>query len=200
MKRIATLLMLAFGLSAPAVAATYAVGTCLPKLPSFSTISDAVAGVPAGSTIDVCPGTYNETVTILQPLTLQGITSADSDLVVISGGSLLDFTGAVTVISAAPVNISNIQVQPPGGGAPFGIVYTASSGTLNHVSSVGVGFGADINVVVNDGSSQTVAVKDSSLGGNPFDGILAVVGPGTLAVTVEGNSIVGATNGVTLAP
>ena len=42
--------------SASAFAATkYAVGTCQPHLPSYSTISQAVSSVPSGSTIEVCP-------------------------------------------------------------------------------------------------------------------------------------------------
>ena len=55
----------------------FAVGTCRPRLRSFTTIQAAVSGVPAGSTVLVCPGTYPEQVTITQPLSLQGI--ADSD-------------------------------------------------------------------------------------------------------------------------
>ncbi len=46
------------------IAATYAVGTCKPTLPSFLSISAAVSSVPAGSTIEVCPGTYAEQVII----------------------------------------------------------------------------------------------------------------------------------------
>lgn len=47
----------------PASAATYAVGSCKPTLQSFPTISLAVAHVPPGSTLDICPGTYPEQVT-----------------------------------------------------------------------------------------------------------------------------------------
>jgi len=43
-------------LSASSFAGTkYAVGTCRPSLPSYTTISQAVSGVPSGSTVLVCP-------------------------------------------------------------------------------------------------------------------------------------------------
>jgi hypothetical protein len=57
-------------------AATYWVGSCHAK--SYPTISAAVAAVPAGSTINVCPGTYQEQVFITQPLTLQGAKSGNN--------------------------------------------------------------------------------------------------------------------------
>ena len=66
------------------LAATYAVGTCKPRLPSFTTITAAVTSVPAGSVIDVCPGTYAEQFTISQPLTLQGIATGNAARAVIT--------------------------------------------------------------------------------------------------------------------
>ena len=65
-------------LTQPVLAATYYVGTC--KAGAFGSISAAVAAVPAGSTVDVCPGTYAEQVMINQVLTLQGISSAKATL------------------------------------------------------------------------------------------------------------------------
>src|ERR1700730_5101948 len=86
MLRIKTLSLLAIGLllAAPMFASTFAVGTCKPSLVSFTTISAAVIGVPPGSTIDVCPGTYPEQVTIAQPLTLKGISSGNAGQAVIT--------------------------------------------------------------------------------------------------------------------
>jgi hypothetical protein len=43
------------------------------SLPSYPTISQAVSGVPAGSTIYICPGTYAEQVLITKNLTLTGV-------------------------------------------------------------------------------------------------------------------------------
>src|ERR1700687_5029369 len=87
MSRPRVLFLLAIGLALavhPMLAATSAVGTCKPSLPSFTTISAAVSTVPPGSTVLVCPGTYSEQVTIAQPLTLKGITSGNAGQAVIT--------------------------------------------------------------------------------------------------------------------
>src|SRR5947209_3684596 len=67
-----------------ASAATVVVGSCRPKLQTYSTISQAVSSVPSGSTILICPGTYPEQVKITQPLTLRGVISGDSDRAIIT--------------------------------------------------------------------------------------------------------------------
>src|SRR5580704_7082327 len=104
-------------LAAPlALASTFAVGTCKPSLPSYTSISAAVSAVPAGSTVQVCPGTYAEQVFISQALTLEGITSGNSsDVVITVPGSGLTietddsgFSVAPLVAVNAAVNISNI--------------------------------------------------------------------------------------------
>jgi hypothetical protein len=50
----------------------------------FPSIQYAVNHVPAGATINVCPGTYYEQVTISQPLTLKAVTFNNSPQVVIA--------------------------------------------------------------------------------------------------------------------
>lgn len=67
------LLMVTLGYAGPLNAKTVEVGSCLPGLQQYPTISAAIAAVPAGSTIKVCPATYNEQVTISQSLTLTGL-------------------------------------------------------------------------------------------------------------------------------
>ena len=59
----------------PVFAATFFVGTC--KAGAFGSINAAIAAVPSGSTINVCPGTYAEQVVISKALTLQGIDHPD---------------------------------------------------------------------------------------------------------------------------
>jgi hypothetical protein len=87
------LLLLAFsGLPAfYALAATLVVGptTCRSTLPHFATIQAAVNASASGGTVLVCPGNYPEQVLISAPLTLKGISNANSSaavLVVPSGG------------------------------------------------------------------------------------------------------------------
>lgn len=69
------LVLLAAG---PAFAATVAVGTCMPGRVSFDSLTDAVQGVPAGSTILVCPGSYAEQIVIDKSLTMKGVTNGNS--------------------------------------------------------------------------------------------------------------------------
>src|SRR5271165_5377924 len=88
MSRFRSLLLLAVALlfgSGPVLAAsTFAVGTCKPTLGSYPTISAAVAAVPAGSTVMVCPGIYPEQLFISQPLTLNGVSIGDSGQVIVT--------------------------------------------------------------------------------------------------------------------
>ena len=58
-------LMLVLVVAAPAFAANVAVRTCMPNKVSFDSLTDALQGVPAGSTIQVCPGTYAEQIVIV---------------------------------------------------------------------------------------------------------------------------------------
>ena len=77
-------------LIAPAgIAKTVQVGTCLPRLQTYATISQAVIAVAPSSTIFVCPGNYPEQVAITQPLTLRGVQSgntANPTIIAPSGG------------------------------------------------------------------------------------------------------------------
>ncbi len=172
--------------SLPAMAANFAVGTCKPRLTSFSTISAAVAGVPAGSTIQVCPGVYPEQVTIAQPLTLQGIASGGQDQIVITvpstplNANVISMfsepvAAQVLVQSPGAVNITNITVDGTGGDQACltsgvwlaGIFYASgSSGEVDQVRTsgqtdegCGVGIWAE-----NAGSySRVVNIHDSSI-------------------------------------
>jgi len=132
MLRLRSLLFLAIcSLTAlPAVAHSFAVGSCAPRLQSFATISAAVSSVPPGSTIFVCPGTYPEQVTITQPLTLQGIASSNQDQAVIAvpvAGLTENITSIfgqtvaaqVLVQGVGPVRIINITVDGAGGSQGF---------------------------------------------------------------------------------
>jgi parallel beta-helix repeat protein len=168
----------------PALAATFAVGSCKPNFPSFTSISAAVSAVPSGSTVLVCPGTYNEQVTITQPLTLKGIASGNSGQAVIappvSGlatnavdefGTTLALQLWVDNVSGGPVDISNITVDGTGNGVTtcypviLGIFYENSSGTANEVTirnqngnGCGEGFLAE-----GGGTLPTVTLQNSSI-------------------------------------
>ena len=135
---------------------TVVVGHCKSGLVSFSTIGDAVTAVPSGSTIYVCPGTYQEQVEITgKKLALIGVqaSGADNPVIVPPAGGLVQnapsLTGAnpiaaqiwvhdVDATVTGLVNISNLTLDAAGnniscGPSPVGIVYQNASGTIAHV-------------------------------------------------------------------
>jgi parallel beta-helix repeat protein len=161
MRALSILAAAAASLSAgTALAATVVVGTCNPNVPQYSAIQQAVNAVPAGSTVQVCPGTYTEQVTINKNLTLTGIAYSGNDAIVIaapSGGyvannasvlsvrSGLPFAAGILVYEAASaaappkVTINNITVDASGNnvGGSYelaGIAYQNASGTIQRVT------------------------------------------------------------------
>src|SRR6266481_3991065 len=199
--------------SFPAMAANFAVGTCKPRLTSFSTISDAVASVPPGSTIQACPGVYPEQITISQPLTLQGIASGGQDQIVITvpnaplSANVISMFGEpvaaqVLVQSAGAVNITNITVDGTGGDQACltsgiwlsGIFYaTGSSGEVDQVRTSGQtdeGCGVGIWAENAGSSNRVVNIHDSSI--HDVDGAGVFIGSGstpTLTAFVRENFI-----------
>jgi parallel beta-helix repeat protein len=161
------------GLSGQAFSSIVAAGTnpaCKPSLVHFATIQLAVNAVPAGSTVDVCPGTYPEQVVINKNLTLQGVADAGQDAAVIvaPGGGLLPNTSslatgnpiAAQILVQAPatsVKLSNLTVDGsnngitggcPGTGSPvpdpMGIYYQNASGTVTRASVLNEVLGAGL--------------------------------------------------------
>ena len=195
----------------PTLAASYAVGTCKPTLPSFASISVAVSSVPPSSTVLVCPGTYKEQVTISQPLTLQGITSANSAQAVITvpaeglslaPDALFGPLSPQVMVTAGPVTLTNITVDGTGfnagdgcSGYLVGIFYASgSSGTVNEVTTRNhINFGCGVGIVADNGTStsQSVTIQNSSIHG--VDGYGIFVGtnqtPPTLTATIKGNTV-----------
>ena len=152
-------LSLLLGSALPALAATVVVGTCMPTKVSYDSITDAVEGSPAGSTIQVCPGVHAEQVVISKSLTLKGITVGNSGYPVItqpSGGFVTNaysldslFWGLGTPMAAqiliqggANVTLSNLTFDAAGLSSalcsPFtlvvGVLAQNASATLNDVS------------------------------------------------------------------
>jgi Periplasmic copper-binding protein (NosD) len=207
---------------APAIAQNakpFYVGTCKPGKADFTTIQEAVTAVPSGSTIDICPGTYPEQVTIHQSVTLQGVQSGNDGSVVITAppSGLLSamvpvgfpVSAQVTVSRTdGPVNISGLTVDGTGitagtsGSAVAGILYNSSSGTLNHVLMQNLAptstevFGA---VFRDDGSvSPTDTIQNSAVylpntGGGEIVGIAA-----STAVSGTPNHLVSSSGTITL--
>jgi len=204
-------------LSAPLQALNYEVGGCKAGsgYVNFPTISVAVAGVPSGATIQVCPGVYPEQVTITQPLTLKGIASGNANRAVITinpNGAVVPnvtiggqpYYAQVLVQNVSPagaVNITGITVDGAGANAGCstltlaGILYdSGTTGTVNEVTARnqvnndGCGWG----ILLYNGSStnETITVENSSFHGQGAagGGIWTNAAPSsTLTATVSGN-------------
>jgi copper-binding protein NosD len=215
--RLSFLLSLAllFG-TRPILASSFAVGTCKPSLPSYPKISAAVAAVPAGSTVLVCPGTYAEQVIIAQPLTLQGISSGNSGQAVItvpSGGLATTpsiFLGTIAAqveVTTGPVNIINITVDAAGGSnncsaSLVGIYYgSGSSGTVNQVTvrnELNGGCGYGIAAENGTATNESVVIENSSVHDVDFIGIIAGSDqtPPTLTATIKANDVAASDIGI----
>jgi parallel beta-helix repeat protein len=196
----------------PLVAGTYYVGTC--KIGAYGTIGAAVAAVPSGSTIDVCPGTYPEQVTISQSLTLQVYFSGNSSQAIItvpSGGlattsSLFFNTVAAQVeVTAGTVTITGITVDGTASGSncpsiPYtGIFYSAnSSGKVEDVETryqncsgtAGVGILAENN----SSATSSLTIENSSVHDNTGWGVIAW--GGDLTATIKDNYVASAGNAI----
>jgi parallel beta-helix repeat protein len=200
----------------PLVATTYYV-TLQPLSPCtsnksgismFFSIQDAVDSVPAGSTINVCSGTYAEQVVISKPLTLRGVSYGNADQAVIAMPSTALVTttsiyfgtvAAQVQVTAGPVKISNITVDgtPVVSGCPgnatFAILYSSgSSGTVNEVGTRnqncnGIGIGAENG----SGAPESVAIENNNIITASYMGIFACSegSPSTLTVSIKSNYV-----------
>lgn len=188
----------------------FAVGTCKPRLKSFSTIQAAVSSVPPGSTVLVCPGIYPEQVTISQSLTLQGIADSDMDEVILaipSGGPVANVTSIfgptvaaqLLVQATGVVNITNITADGTGGEQACaswlaGIFYSSgSSGNLSQVrtrnqidTNCGVGIWGE-----NGGTSRTsLNIQGSSVHDADLAGLfLGTMGTSMMNVQARDNFV-----------
>ena len=193
------------------------VGLCAGPGTHYTTIQAAV-NAPGVTTVEVCPGTYPEQVTITANLTLKGIASGTSDaaVVVVPAGGLKangvtdifgDPTAAQILVQNATVTISHITVDGANDGLTdcsvdaIGIYYQNASGTItdNAVRNVllppalqGCQDGLAINVDSTTGSSVTVS--NNSVRNYDKNGITASgLGDGSPGpnVTVTGNTVIG---------
>lgn len=193
----------------PLLAKTYYVGSC--KTGAYPTIGAAVAAVPAGSTIDVCPGTYPEQVVISQPLTLQGFASAGSSQAVIAMPSIgLATTSSISLggtvaaqleVTAGPVNITGITVDGTAGasncpgGYHLGIFYASgSTGTVNEVETRSQNCNTSgIGILAENGAdtSTSVTIENSDVNNNSWAGIYACSpqSPSTLIANIKSNAV-----------
>jgi hypothetical protein len=204
---IATAACQSVSVNAQTTAKAYWVGTCKPGKADFNTIEDAVIGVPSGSTIKVCPGTYPEQVTIRQPLTLQGVSSGNDASVMITAPTTAvtnlpsplgqPISAQLGVLGTGPVTISGLTLDGTGFAIPgtefliAGVASIDSTVALDHVVSQnlqgtnGLDFG--VLVATENGTAQTFSMTNSLVGGAPNTGVF-LVGP-DLSFDIENNFV-----------
>jgi hypothetical protein len=197
----ATVFGLAFAFTIFAAASANAAGTVFVGgcgTPSFSTIQDGVNHATAGSTVDVCPGTYPEQVSINKRLTLQGIAVGTSNQAIVAapaGGVVANTVSLTTGESIAAqiwthdttgVTISNLTVDGAGNGISacspdlVGVYYQDASGVVNHI------------VARNQTAGVTNPLNGCQWGLGVFvqSGISTITGKaGTSTVTVRNSSV-----------
>lgn len=191
-------------------AKTVQVGSCMTNLPSYATIQTAISAVPAGATIDVCPGTYNEQLSISAALTLKGIASGTNQSVVLTVPPVFEQSGTtpvtgfpvyaqIAVLDAGLVNISGLTVDGnnsgcPQGGAVVGVVYLSktnpSSGKLtnsvirntgNGCSGQGAGFYSENG----SGFASTLTLQGNSI--HSVNGQGVIFGPNISGAITSNN-------------
>ena len=128
------------------------VGTCVAGT-HYTTIQAAVNAATSPSTVQICPGTYQEQIEIKSALTLKGVTQGTSNSVVIlppakglAYNSLSGLFGKlfvnVYVHANAAVTISNITIDGGGGtacpatGYRVGLLYQGGGGSVTNSSFV----------------------------------------------------------------
>ena len=209
-------LVVLVALSGQASSTTVAVGTCT-GLVHFATIQLAVNSVPAGSIIDICPGTYPEQVAINKNLTLKGVVAGGQDAAVIvapAGGLVPNANSLATgnaiaaqILVQAPataVKFNNLTVDGSNNGIagclpnPIGFYYQNASGTISRTSVLnevlGTGLtgcqgGLGIFVQSGGGGTSTVSITNNNVENYQKNGITANEA-GTTA-TITGNTVIG---------
>ena len=200
-------------------AKTVQVGTCKTNLQSYPTISAAVNAVTTGATVDVCPGTYPEQVTITTAITLAGITSGNDSAAIITvpgGGLSQNGTGAntgghaaqIVVQDVGPVTIKNLIVDGsttscPSTGFVDGIAFLSNTGTaygkvtgtsVRNVNSNSCSVNA-IGIFGEAGASFPLTVQGNIVHSVNGNGVIFAFGQ-TGAIT--GNTLTGVSSAITL--
>ena len=193
--------MMMFGHSKGSAAATLTVGNAssVPCVGTYSTISAAVAAASNGDTIQVCPGTYNESVSINKQLTINGAQAGNA----VSGRSFgvgeSTVNGQITV-QATNVTFDGFSLTNPGQATGI-LIKTAGDSALitnNIIDTIGaVLLNANTQAVYLENGPDNVSVLGNSIrnvigipssNGGIFIGDSTSSNP-SLNILIQGNSI-----------
>jgi hypothetical protein len=184
----------------------------------FTSIQAAVNAAPAGSVIQVCPGTYNQQVVINKPLTVRGVSFENENAAIIRPSpavanttSLFDGSPIAAIIlvrRAGNVTLENLTVDGSANGISgcgtglVGVFYRNASGVANAVTAKNLQYGSGletcpsgIGVFAQSGAEQGVTpgarltVANSSIHAYQRAGIIGNE-QGTV-LTAIGNAITG---------
>jgi len=182
-------------------AKTVQVGTCVTGLQSYPSISAAVSVVTAGATVDVCPGTYSEQVTITTPLTLVGVVNGNSSAAIITvpesgliqngiGPNTGNHASQIVVQDVGPVSIKPLVVDGSSASCPCtafadGIAFLSNTGTAYgkvtgaSVRNTNSASCPDVNgtgIFAEAGSSNPLTVQSNIVHGFVGNGVIFAFG------------------------
>jgi parallel beta-helix repeat protein len=190
---------------------------------NYATIGAAIAdltGVPAGSTIQICPGNYPEQLEITRPLTLVGLSNGNSSAPTITSPNPIQqntarLSGAavaaqVFVHNTANVTISNLVIDGNNNGLSngcatdiIGIFYQNASGSIlnNAVVNQGIagGVGCQDGQAIwaesgGNGNASTMLIQNNFVSNFDKNGITLNEWPeggGATFGTISGNTVSG---------
>ena len=193
--------MMMFGHNQGLAATTFTVGnlSSLPCTGDYSTISAAVAAAANGDTIQVCPGTYNESVNVNKQLTINGAQAGNA----VSGRSFgvgeSTVNGQIT-LQTANVTFDGFSLTNPGQATGI-LIKTAGDSALitnNIIDTIGaVTLNANTQAVYLENGPDYVSVLGNrirnvtgipSSNGGIFIGDSTSANP-SLNILIQGNSI-----------
>ncbi|HMF54847.1 MAG TPA: NosD domain-containing protein [Pyrinomonadaceae bacterium] len=181
----------------------------------FTSIQAAVTAASPGDTINVCPGTYHEQVTINKSLTVQGISVKNQNQAIVMPAAVSSNTTSLTsgnpiapiilVDRTSKVNLINLTVDGSTGGltgcaAPnyIGVYYRNASGRIEGlaVRNIKLGAGSEgcqnglgIFVQSGQGGSSKVDILSTSVHDYQKNGITA--NEAGTEVNIKGNAVTG---------
>lgn len=177
--------------SGHALAATRYVGTC--GAPSTTTIAAAITAASAGDEILICPGTYNEAVTVgKNNLTIRSSTGVRGDVTVSNSGIPFTLNGSNPILKDMTIASSNNR----GVSRPW--ASSASQATFSNMTISAKEYGIYVdtstkvtltNLAVTSSNSNAIHLAWGSNGAHELDTITATAANGRAIAAERGGAV-----------